>query len=472
MDQVNTVQAPTSPLRLTEHPLQRCGAWAVAVLAGCDWAEDVTDELLEGVVRRVVGDVVESAIARPDTGAYDWWKVLFALYPNSKPTHAKRPKDRTILSREVVQLFQPDDAEGPERACTFCGRRCTVLWAKSTLPMFDSVRAVNTLPPGTSGWPVCQGCRVALWALPYGAWLTAGSASVLMCDNPQVERQFVTRNARRAGRIRQLGFHGLPAMAGPEAVTLQALREHANDAPAATSLWMFKNDNQEPWLRVSGTRTGVARFVHRLAADPDSAKGWRDLWRALERRNQQGRAAVDGATAAARLLFDREGEQSDRLPAELWARSGDAEKIARHTLVRWRALCRLYVEVMYEMDPDRIKPVAELLATWIAQESPRGRFNEYRRAAGSGYELHKLLMTAGARLYLDGRTQRIEPELLGDLLASGSQGWRERTLLFFEVIEALHDKKMVIGATSGDLADEDNEEIRFDTSDDEVEEYA
>jgi CRISPR-associated protein Cst1 len=173
------------------------------------------------------------------------------------------------------------------------------------------------------------------------------------------------------------------------------------------------------------------------------------------------------------LLFDREGERSDRLPMELWARSGDAEKVARHTLVRWRALCRLYVEVMYEMDPDRIKPVAELLASWIAQESPRGRFNEYRRAAGSGYELHKLLMTAGARLYLDGRTQRFEPELLGDLLASGSQGWRERTLLFFEVIEALHNKKVVIGATSSESADEDSEEIRFDTSNaDEGEEYA
>jgi CRISPR-associated protein Cst1 len=468
VDQVSVAQAQTSSLRLTEHPLQRCGAWAATVLAGCERVEQVTTPLLDGVIERIVGDVAEAAVAGQGSGAYDWWKVLFALYPNSKPTHARREKDRVALSREVTALFAPDDVEGPVRACTFCGQPSGVLWAKSTLPMFDSIRALNTLPPGTAGWPVCRGCRVALWALPYGAWLTAGSATALMCDNPQVERQFVSRNVRRAGRIRQLGFEGLPATAGPEAVTLQALREHASDAPAATSLWMFKNDNQEPWLRVSGTRTGVARFVHRMLADPDCAKGWRDLRRTLERRDRQGRATVDGATAAARLLFDREGERSDRLPTELYARSGDVEKVSWLTLMRWRALCRLYTEVMYEMDPDRIKPVADLLSSWIAQESHRGRFNLYRRAAGSGYELHKLLMTAGARMLLDGRRLPIEPEVLGDLLANGSQGWRERTLLFFEVIEALHDKKVAIGTTGGEAADEDDTEVRFDES----EEYA
>ncbi|MFD0883388.1 hypothetical protein ACFQ08_02280 [Streptosporangium algeriense] len=467
---MSVVQAPASSLLLTEHPLQRCGAWAVTVLADRERVEQVTAELLDGVTARIVEDVVEAAVAQKNGGAYDWWKVLFALYPNSKPTHAKREKDRTALREEMARLFAPDDAGGPVWACTFCEQPSGVLWAKTTLPMFDSIRAVNTLPPATAGWPVCRGCRVALWALPYGAWLTAGSATVLTCDNPQVERQFVRRNVQRAGRIRQLGFDGLPATAGPEAVTLQALREHASDAPAATSLWMFKNDNQEPWLRVAGTRTGVARFVHLLMADPDCRRGWKVLRRALAPRDRQGKATVDGATAAARLLFDREGGQSDRLPMELWARSADLEKVPRHTLVGWRALCRLYVEVMFEMDPDRIKPVAELLATWIAQEAHRGRFNLYRRAAGSGYELHKLLITAGARLYLDGKDQRVVPEVLGGLLANGSQGWRERTVLFFEVIETLHRKGVTIGVP-GEESEEDDGQTRFD-GDDDGEEHA
>lgn len=471
MDPVDTIRAPASPLRLTEHPLQRSGAWAVAVLAGCDRPEDVTDDQLDGVIRRIVGDVVEAATARPETGAYDWWKVLFALYPNSKPTHARRTKDRTALSREMARLFVPDDAAGPHRSCTFCGRRCTELWAKSTLPMFDSVRALNTLPPGSAGWPVCRGCRVALWALPYGAWVTAGSATVLMCDNPQVERQFTRRNAQRADRIRQLGFHGLPAQAGPEAVTVEALREHAADAPASAGLWMFKNDNQEPWLRVSATRTGVARFLQRMWADPDCRDGWKDLQRTLERRDK----AADGATAVARLLFDREGEQQDRLLKELRNRSEDVERISRRTRVRWRALCRLYAEVMYEVDPDRLEPVAELLATWIAQESHRGRFNEYCRAAGNGYQLSRLLMTVSAGLRLRGVPQKaLEAATLTDLFGNGSRGWLDRALLFFEVGAKLDAMQVPIGARRDDTDDDAPEaEIGFPhTSDDEVEEYA
>jgi CRISPR-associated protein Cst1 len=239
---------------------------------------------------------------------------------------------------------------------------------------------------------------------------------------------------------------------------------------------MFKNDNQEPWLRLSGTRTGVARFVHRMLADPDCAKGWRDLCRALERRDRQGRAAVDGATVAARLLFDREGERSDRLPMELRAQSGDWEKASRLTLVRWRALCRLYAEVMYEMDSDRLEPVAELLANWIAQESHRGRFNEYCRAAGSGYQLHRLLMTTSASSRLRGVPQKaLDSATLTNLLANGSKGWLDRALLFFEVSAKLDAKGVPIGAQKGDGDDESEAEgeIGFGkTSDDEGEEYS
>lgn len=469
MDQMN---ASTASIRLTEHPLQRCGAWAVTALAGCERVEQVTPDLLDGVVRRIVEDVVEAAAAQKGVGAYDWWKVLFALYPNSKPTHAKRTQDRAVLREETARMFAPDPVGGAAWACTFCGQPGGVLWAKSTLPMFDSIRALNTLPPKRAGWPVCHGCRVALWALPYGAWLTAGSATVLTCDNPQIERRFADRNAQRAGRIRHSGFDSLPATAGPEAITLQALREYATDVPAATTLWMFKNDNQEPWLRVSGTRMGVALFAQRLLADPDCAKGWRDLRRALEIEGKRSKQAVDGETAVARLLFDREGHQSDRLLRELVNRS-DVEKVSRYTLIRWRALCRLYVEVMYEMDPDRIKPVAEMLASWIGQESHRSRFNQYRRVAGSGYELHKLLVLAAARLSLDRKTPQLDSRTLTSL-TSGPQSWERRMVLFFEVLNALEDRKIPIGAVTTESEDEDDKiETKFDSGKgDEEREYS
>lgn len=458
-------------LRMSEHPLQRCGAWAVALLADRDDPERVTAEDAERVSEQVAADVVTAATTAKDSAAYDWWKVLFALYPNSKATHAGRERDGAKLLVEIRAHFAPDPAGAALLPCTFCEMPCGTVWAKSVMPMFDSVRALNTLPPGVPGWPVCRACRLALWALPYGAWVTAGSAIVLTCEDPLVERAFCVRNVLRAGRVRQLGFTGLPAGAGPEAVTLRALREHADPSGAAAALWMFKNDNQEPWLRTSSTRKGVVPFLRAMQADPDCRRGWQDLRRSMERRDKAGQVTFDGDTAVARTLFDRDGEQADpavaltlsgrysgqmELPAELWFRSRDPDKVRARTLLRWRALCRLYLEVMYEMDVSRLEPVAELLTEWIQKESTRGRFNEYRRVAGSSYELHKLLMSASARLYLDGRKPADITEMAPQLLADGAQGWRLRAQLFFEVVARLSASGAPVGKPDdGEDVDED-----------------
>ncbi|WP_146159483.1 hypothetical protein [Allonocardiopsis opalescens] len=421
---------------------------------------------LDRVAARIVADVVRAATASPGSGGYDWWKVLFALYPNAKPTHAKRDRDPDRLHEQVSALFVADGDAADLLPCAFCGAPSGAVWAKSTLPMFDSPRALNTLPPDLGGWPVCRACRLAMWALPYGAWVTAGSATVLTCDDGEVERAFVARNVLRSARARQAGFQDLPAGAGPEAVAVRMLREHAQDHLAATTLWMFKNDNQEPWLRVMSTRTGVARFLQRMSADRACADGWNDLRRVLVRRDASGAVTTSGTTAAARTLFDFELVPGDRLLRELRNRSTDPDKVPTRTLWRWRALFSLYMEVMYEVTTKPLEPAAHLLARWIAAESSRGRFNEYRQAAGSAYPLHKLLMTAHARLLLDGaETPEMSPgvaAVLPELIADGPKGWRLRAQLYFEVATQLNRLGVAIGKESADDDPADDAPTRFD----------
>src|SRR5690606_37609803 len=134
------------------HPLQRCGVWAVTLMAGGDRPETVTENDLERVVERLVDDIVTAATAPKDSVSYDWWKVLFALYPNSKPTHAKRPREPAMLYPQVAELFAPDPMGAPPLPCTFCTRPSGTVWTKTNLPMFESERALNTLPPGIPGW--------------------------------------------------------------------------------------------------------------------------------------------------------------------------------------------------------------------------------------------------------------------------------------------------------------------------------
>jgi CRISPR-associated protein Cst1 len=445
-----TVPTAVERLRLTGHPLQRCGARAAMVLAQARSAGSTTMAGLDAVADRLVKDIVHAAAAPNDAVAYDWWKVLFALYPNSPATHSKRPRGRDELRGVIGRLFAADPEGGESSPCAFCGLPAATVWGKDKLPMFDSVKAVNTLPPGLPGWPVCRGCRIAMWALPYGAWVTAGSATVLTCPDSAVELRFIRKNVERAQRIQLLGFTGLSPLASPETVTLGALRAHGGRAAVGTTLLVFKNDNQDAWLRVTATRGGIPSFVRALFADPGARAGWGTLQRVFTERDKDGTVKTSGIAAAAKTLFESAdqpgGRPGDRLPRELLRLAKDAEKCTGRTLTGWHALFRLYLEVIHQMDVGQVKPARELITDWITQEpNPRGRFNQYVSASGRAYELQKLMMQASARLMLDGRRPADVSAVAPALFAADANGWRLRGLLFFDVMAELVSKNVPIG---------------------------
>jgi len=462
-----TTSTAVGQLLLTGHPLQRCGARAAALLAGAENPDQVTPVGLDVVVDKLTTAVVRAGTVPNNAVAYEWWKVLFALYPNSPATHSKRSHDPVELRESVQQLFVPDRGDAPASPCAFCAQPTTTVWGKDKLPMFDSLKAVNTLPPRLPGWPVCRACRIAMWALPYGAWVTAGSATVLTCPEDAVELRFVAKNVARALRIQQLGFGGLPANASAETVTLGALLAYGGRAGVGTTLWVFKNDNQDAWLRVALTRGGVPAFVRAMLSDPDCRTAWRELQGVLTERDKDGAVKTSGIAAAARTLFDpadRPGSPpGDRLQRELLRLVKDTEKRTNRTLIAWRALCRLYLEVIHQMDVGQVKPARELITEWITQEpNPRGRFNEYVSASGRAFELQKLMMRASARLVLDGRQPADITGVAPALFATDGNGWRLRGLLFFDVVAELVNKGAPIGRKAEPGEAEEEAELGFD----------
>jgi CRISPR-associated protein Cst1 len=457
VDPVSILAADGAGLTATSHPLQRAGARAVAVLADRTAAQEVTGADLDAVAARLVEDVTTAATAPKDSAAYDWWKVLFALYPNSKATHSKRSRDREVLRPEITALFVPDLPDSPTWPCTFCGTPASVVWTKSTLPMFDTNKALNTLPPGVVGWPVCRGCRIAAWALPYGAWVTAGSATVLSCEQDAAEREFSARNVLRAKRIMQLGFGGLKeAGARPETVVLRALKALGPDLPAAATLWSFKNDNQEPWLRVTRTRRAVPLFLATVNGNAEPRRGWHLLELALTRRDKAGQLVTHGAAEAARLLFEAEDGRSRSLLSQLYRLLDEPEKswspTNRAALTR---LAFIYAEEILGMNPD-LKPVATVVADWIEYGSgaPRGRLAEYRNVALSDYKLGALLMQAHFRLTLDGREVAAGPEDWRPLIQQRPRAWEQRMLLSATVLQLLQERGVAVNERPVDPDDE------------------
>ncbi|MET8013311.1 hypothetical protein ABZU86_27215 [Streptomyces sp. NPDC005271] len=449
-----------APLSATSHPLQRAGAWAVAVLAKRETPGEVIEADLEAVASRIISDVSAAAVAAKDTPAYDWWKVLFALYPNSKATHSKRSRDQAVLRAAIAEMFVPEDSQAPTRPCTFCGAPAAAVWAKSTLPMFDTNKALNTLPPGVAGWPVCRGCRVAAWALPYGAWVTAGSATVLSCEEETAERAFSARNVQRAQRIMHLGFSGLPADARAELVAVRAMRSLRAGLPAAATLWSFKNDNQEPWLRVTRTRRAVPVFLATVEGNAELSRGWRLLELALTRHDKNGQLLAGGPAEAARLLFEAEDGRSRSL---LWQLHSVLHQSDGHWSTRNRAaLTRLaftYAEEVLGMSPD-LKPVATVVADWIehGSGSPRGRLAEYRNVALSDYKLGTLLLQAHFRLTLDGRPVVAGPEDWRPLIQQRPRAWEQRMLLAATVLQILQERGVAVSEKRAEADEESRTE--------------
>ncbi|WP_245703091.1 hypothetical protein [Streptomyces lushanensis] len=443
---MSTLTTAPAPLAATSHPLQRAGAWAIAVLAERAVPQEVTEFDLDSVASRLVDDISAAAMAAKDTAAYDWWKVLFALYPNSKATHSKRSRDRVVLLPGITEMFVPDAPGAPTRPCTFCGKAATAVWTKSSLPMFDTNKALNTLPPGVPGWPVCRGCRIAAWALPYGAWVTAGSATVLSCEVDAVEREFSERNVLRARRVMHLGFTGLRAGARPELIAVRALRSLRAGLPAGATLWSFKNDNQEPWLRVTRTRRAVPVFLATVEGNAELRRGWRLLELALTRRDKQGHVTTSGSAESARLLFEAEDGRSRSLLAQLHylldAPDGSWTGEDRRALT---GLAFTYAKEILGMNPD-LTPVATVVADWIehGSGSSRGRLAEYRNVALSDYKLGTLLMQAHFRLTLDGLPVAAGPEDWRPLIQQRPRAWEQRMLLAASVLQLLQERGVAV----------------------------
>ncbi|WP_187144804.1 hypothetical protein [Streptomyces sp. So13.3] len=446
-------------LRATSHPLQRAGAWAAAVMAGCERPDQVGVSDLDEVAARIVADACRAAVAAKDAPAYDWWKVLFALYPNAKVTHAGRTRDEDVLRAALAGMFAPDALDGGTWPCTFCGTDASALWAKSMLPMFDTNKALNTLPPGVAGWPVCRGCRVAMWALPYGSWVTAGSATVLSCEREGAERQFAERNVQRARRIMHAGFTGLAAGARPELVVLRALRGVGPEL-CATTLWSFKNDNQDPWLRVTRTRRAIPRFLAMVEGNAPLRRGWRLLELALTQRDKSGKVAAHGAAEAARLLFEAEDGRSRSVLRQVNYLLREAEGTwSPRDLSDLARLAFTYAEEILGMDVD-LMPVATVIADWIehGSGSPRGRLAEYRSVALSDYKLGLLLVQAHGRLWFDGRPPQAGPEDWKPLLQQRSRAWEQRMLLFASVSKLLVERGVAVNEKPVDAQERERTE--------------
>lgn len=288
------------PLQRTGHPVQTAGAWALAVMANKELPEQVAGADLDELCERIVADACTAGSATDaESPAYAWWKVLAALYPNSKVTHNSRRRDPDVLRAALLPFFAPDSRTGTAWPCTYCHAPATHLWGKTMMPGVDSPRVVNNLPGGLPGWPVCRACRISVWALPYGAWVTPGAVTALTAEQYGIERAFAAANVRRAARIMSSGFGGPVPRGGAHLLAAQSARDVTG--LSAINLYEMRNDNQDAQVTIHRARRAVTVFLATVRGNSSLRCGWRLL--------EIGIGGTDGPEQAAYMLFEREGER-------------------------------------------------------------------------------------------------------------------------------------------------------------------
>jgi hypothetical protein len=368
-------------VRLTPHPLQRTGAFALARLAGVKLPEEIGEPELARAVGVMHDDLARTLAARDSKDADGFWLgASYLFWPNSRvPNTTNRNRlsvaERRELLRQWRTLPPPDEAVGVP--CSLCGQAACGFYGKVDVALGASVNYRNTTPRGHEGLALCRGCVASFHALPYGCAVSGGRAAVVHSWDDRFLGQMTRRQVLRMQQNAAVGA-GRFGDARPYArqvAALRLVRAYDDEIRGGLDLMVFSNSNKEQTLDVHSMDQPMARWVRRIQSQPDMTDGWRYLKRAHHT------AKVPGLSGLARNLFDRPRLVTERaagylhdLAADLRVPPAEARALA--------VICLNYAtEVlgMEKTDAEEIRALARNIAGEASQSS--GEFTQFFKVA-------------------------------------------------------------------------------------------
>ncbi|WP_103529789.1 hypothetical protein [Streptomyces sp. SM12] len=246
---------------LTPHPFVRTGVRVVALLTGRNHPGQVTEADLDTAAHWIADAAAVGAAAEKDGPGWAITQRLACCYPNSAPVHPTRSKRTVPVAERVLHDYLgPDDLDGETWQCWTCGAPASKRTGKMTWPLLDAPRrSRGGSPDRGEGWPACRACRIAVWAMPYGAGYHAGLMHTLGQAAEEVEAAVVRAEWDVARRGVDERWAAWPKTPHPDDVVATALRS----AGAASGLRLdrWKNGNQEATMRSSVLDSSLAQWL-------------------------------------------------------------------------------------------------------------------------------------------------------------------------------------------------------------------
>ncbi|MCZ1012260.1 hypothetical protein [Streptomyces lydicus] len=321
---------------LAPHPLQRSGAWAAALMADRTHPHHVTTADLDSLAERIAADCDRSGHLSKDEPGWAWLVRLAGMYPQSPPVHPSRSKSTRPIGPRVRDFLGPDpdpsqvQASGQEVwPCFLCGAAgASIRWGKDRFPLSDSTSHLNNSVVYGGGYPLCRGCRVALWALPYGT-AAAGHENQTVTGFDDTLEAAVTaahlKTSLQALDERWTTWRHAPAAHDLLWQTLAALP----DPQVSVNILRWTHGNRESTLEMLDLTPAATAHLARLHHTADLAELHRaartarahplNLVAAPERLAHALASAPHWATPALQQL-----DPDDRTPAEAAEETGSA----------------------------------------------------------------------------------------------------------------------------------------------------
>jgi hypothetical protein len=464
---VSSDVAVSPPVILTPHPLQRVGAFALAVLARVQHPEQISEEDLVRAAQEMEGDLRRTT-GLPDSKAPGgfWLAASYLFWPNSALNLTARSKlsvaERVQRLKEWRSLPQPGQTIGVP--CALCGRPASAYLGKVDIPLAASTNYRNTTARGHEGMPLCRGCQTSFHALPYGCAISGGRAAVLHSWDDDFLQKTVTR---RVGRMRRqadvaAGRFGASRPYARQVAALYEVRGYDRRFTAGVDLIVFSNSNKEQTLDSHEMDQPLAEWLPRVRYNPRFADGWRWLIRA------HYSAKVPGLSSLARSLFDQPLRIVPTAAAYLTRLAGELGKPAGETPALAVLIFDYATRVLNvnNSDAEQIRLLAAKIAGVASQDETE--FKKFAVAARKVGSLQQWLrgQAVGHVLY----TRQPEPFMTDRqwllLFDSGNDGFLNRNLLLIGTLEEVHsldpkwrsDDPEARKDTDDDFEDVDDEE--------------
>ncbi|MFC7216891.1 hypothetical protein ACFQLX_01700 [Streptomyces polyrhachis] len=465
MSTPETYLSEQSQLRLTSHPLQRVGAFALTALADADRGtgpEDLLPDAFEAAMAQVTRHAIQAALVRDSKGTQGFWlKASFSFFPNAPMNHPGNGKKSDDTVRNAVQAWHtlPDPASWPEGvSCVLCNRTAVGFYGKLDIALAESDAYRNTTPRGHAGMALCRPCRASFHALPYGCQLTGGSSIALHSWDDRFLSRAINRQAAYNCQIAMIGSPGLRQTEARETLALNALRRYGERLSAGVELMVFNNNNRGQSLEIHSLEQPLAEWLRHTSRDGGMRRKFTALLRAHAFHGTPGVVALGRNAFRSPQRIISTGRQ--RLIRLTSAAEPDREQIADLAAVLYSFVAK--VMLMNEKDLSEIRETARRIATLLAVEETGGKLRQLRSYLNTSSRLLRIWLTGRAVQWAvespPGVTGPMVSERAFALLFdpdSDNAAWYHRDLLLIGVLEELSR----LGWTAKSAADENKNEI-------------